>query len=85
MACAAIALSAPSQGAKSCVCKANGRDYHEGQIACILGRLARCEMFLNNTTWKQLANDCPEASLLRTEPLLDRLRLMNGSLPPKAC
>jgi len=67
------------------VCKANGRDYHEGQITCILGHLARCEMFLNNTTWKQLANDCPEASLAPAGLLLDRLRLMNGSLPPEAC
>jgi len=29
-----------------------------------MGKLARCEMNLNNSSWKIIAPTCPEASLL---------------------
>lgn len=70
---------------KNCVCKANGRDYHEGDIACIRGRLSRCEMFLNNTSWKKIADDCPEVKLDVTPSLIARLRLLQGTPSLEAC
>jgi len=30
---------------------------------CIRGNLRRCEMNLNNTSWKQIADFCPQAGL----------------------
>jgi hypothetical protein len=73
------------EAGKNCKCKANGRDYHEGDIACIRGRLSRCEMFLNNTSWKKIADDCPEVKLQPKGELLERLRAMHGTPPPEAC
>ncbi len=66
--------------AHSCKCRANGHDYEQGQIMCIRGQLARCEMNQNNSSWKVIANNCPEveyqsvpsnqtAQLLSTRPL----------------
>jgi hypothetical protein len=80
-----ILLVPPAEAGKNCVCKANGRDYHEGDIACIRGRLSRCEMFLNNTSWKKIADDCPEVKLQPKGELLERLRAMHGTPPPEAC
>jgi hypothetical protein len=51
--------------AHNCKCRANGHNYNQGQILCILGKLARCEMNLNNSSWKVIAPACPEASLWR--------------------
>lgn len=81
-----IALVGPAaEAGKNCKCKANGRDYHEGDVACIRGHLARCEMFLNNTSWKQIADDCPEVKIRPDEELLKRLRALHGSPPTETC
>jgi hypothetical protein len=32
-----------------------------------MGKLARCEMNLNNSSWKIIAPTCPEASLPRPQ------------------
>jgi hypothetical protein len=55
--------AAPAGAGPECKCRANGQRYSQGQILCIRGRLARCEMFLNNPSWKPLADVCPVASL----------------------
>lgn len=80
-----VVLAPEAMAGKNCVCKANGRDYHEGDIACIRGRLSRCEMFLNNTTWKEIADDCPEVKLEAIPSLIARLRKLQGSMPLEAC
>jgi hypothetical protein len=49
--------------AHSCKCRANGRDYEQGQMVCIRGQLARCEMALNNSSWKIISPTCPETEL----------------------
>jgi hypothetical protein len=49
--------------AHDCSCKANGRDYEQGQVVCVLGKLAECSMQLNNSSWKITSESCPEASL----------------------
>ena len=48
-----------------CKCRAEGQQYSQGQILCIRGKLSRCEMFLNNTSWKVIADICPLAVLPR--------------------
>jgi hypothetical protein len=47
----------------SCTCKANGRNYEQGQHACIKGRLMQCSMQLNNSSWKIVAETCPQTEL----------------------
>jgi hypothetical protein len=53
-----------------CKCRANGQDYRQGQVLCIMAKLRRCEMFLNNTSWKIVADSCPQASLVSPALLL---------------
>ncbi|MFN3627808.1 MAG: hypothetical protein ACK4S3_08015 [Parvibaculum sp.] len=53
--------------AHNCTCRANGQDYEQGQILCIRGRLAKCDMNLNNSSWIIIAPTCPEANL-QSEP-----------------
>ncbi len=74
---AAIALSCTEAQSHDCKCMANQRIYEQGQTACIKGRLARCGMALNNSSWIFLASSCPEAR---------RPTLLATLLPsPKAC
>jgi hypothetical protein len=47
--------------AHNCKCRAAGHNYSQGQILCIRGQLARCEMNQNIPTWKIIAQTCPEA------------------------
>lgn len=47
--------------AHNCTCRANGVSYKQGQIICIRGKLAKCDMNLNNSSWKIIAPTCPEA------------------------
>lgn len=48
--------------AHNCTCRANGVSYKQGQIICIRGKLAKCDMNLNNSSWKIIAPTCPEAN-----------------------
>lgn len=48
---------------EACKCRAEGANYEMGQIRCIRGQLARCEMNQNVPTWKVLADTCPESSV----------------------
>jgi hypothetical protein len=49
-----------------CTCRYDGGDVVEGQTACVKTpggmQLARCDRFLNNTSWKFLGQPCPTAS-----------------------
>lgn len=50
-----------------CMCRANGQRYTLGEYACIQSKLARCEMFLNNTTWKFTSDSCGSVKLDRPQ------------------
>ena len=60
-----MAASVPA-AAHNCTCRANGVSYKQGQIICIRGKLAKCDMNLNNSSWKIIAPTCPEANLWST-------------------
>lgn len=52
---------------KKCRCVANGTTYVEGQTVCLkLGStpyLARCDRFLNNTTWTRVSDRCDDQQM----------------------
>ena len=52
---------AADQAHKNCYCRANNIQYEQGQVLCLMGKLARCEMNLNNPSWKIVAPICPES------------------------
>jgi hypothetical protein len=52
---------AADQAHKDCYCRANDIQYEQGQVLCLFGKLARCEMNLNNPSWKIVAPICPES------------------------
>ena len=57
-------LAAPTASADpNCRCRLYGEYYELGTTLCIRGNLRRCEMNLNNTSWKQIADFCPQAQL----------------------
>lgn len=57
-------LAAPAASADpNCRCRLYGEYYELGTTLCIRGNLRRCEMNLNNTSWKQIADFCPQANL----------------------
>ena len=62
----------------NCTCRANGKDYKQGQVLCIASKLRRCEMYLNNTNWKVISEDCPLTGIF--SPV--RAGLLPKSLPP---
>jgi hypothetical protein len=62
-------MSGIAEAGKNCTCRANGQSYHEGAILCIRGKLSRCEMNQNVTSWKVIADDCPQ---VKAAPLTPR-------------
>jgi len=44
-----------------CLCRYAGHRYALGEFACINSQLARCDMFLNNTSWTFLEDECVPA------------------------
>ncbi len=85
MAAALIAglalVAGPAAAGKNCKCRAGGENFEQGQVTCIRGKLARCEMFLNNSSWKVIAEICPQSSLPALPPLMARLR---AAQPPRS-
>lgn len=73
------ALSFPAAGTASaeCTCRNKGVDYKVGELACIRGKLARCDMALNNTSWIVVSDGCPAAR----EPGLPEI-LISATLAP---
>lgn len=57
----ALAGSTVPAAAHDCTCRHGGHSYKQGQFTCIFGKLARCEMYLNNSSWKVVADTCPLA------------------------
>ena len=51
--CAPLAVGA------DCKCRAGGQSYEQGQIRCILGKLAQCQKNQNVSTWQVIAPVCP--------------------------
>jgi len=52
-----------AQSKGNCTCRYAGQNFKTGDIVCIRGKLSRCEFVLNNTSWKTVAEICPQASL----------------------
>ena len=46
-----------------CQCRYQGQRYQLGEFACIRSKLARCDMFLNNTSWTFLDDSCGAVEL----------------------
>lgn len=63
-----LSFGAAAAGERKCLCVANGTSYEEGQVVCLrLGSApytARCERFLNNTTWTKVHDGCDAMSML---------------------
>ena len=60
---AAMAVSvaaASSAGAHDCKCRYAGQKYDQGATVCMRGKVARCGMYLNNSSWKIVAEACPQ-------------------------
>lgn len=64
----------------SCTCRANGRDYTQGQVTCIRGIMAKCGMMLNNSSWIMSGKACP----LSSRPVI-LVRLAHPGARPKNC
>ncbi len=68
IAALAVSLSLPVAGtsAAECQCRANGSAFRQGETTCLAlpdgPRLARCEMVLNNSSWKILDQACFQTS-----------------------
>lgn len=58
-----MAVGVPSVGlGHNCKCRANGENYALGKILCVQGKLSRCELNQNVTSWKVIASICPVTS-----------------------
>jgi len=44
----------------NCTCRYSGQNYKTGDIMCIRGKLSKCDFVLNNTSWKTIAETCPQ-------------------------
>ncbi|MEZ5872144.1 MAG: hypothetical protein R3D32_09895 [Nitratireductor sp.] len=75
--CSALPALAGPNG--DCTCRSPGGDVVEGQTACLKTSkgfmLARCEMVLNNTSWKLLDQPCPTADVSPINPDAEKLLL----------
>jgi len=64
------AMATPAAADPDCKCRFAGERYGLGTVMCIRGKLARCEMYLNNSSWKTIADACPQVSA-PLPPLVD--------------
>jgi hypothetical protein len=60
--------------AHDCQCRFSGQSYNQGEIICIRDKVARCDMFLNNSSWKVLPEVCPQTRLPETRRLTSSSR-----------
>lgn len=60
-------LVVPAGAGEGCTCRANNHAYEQGQIVCIRGRLAQCQMNQNVPSWSIISDACPQ--VLRMTPL----------------
>jgi hypothetical protein len=84
LSAALIALMGASAGA-TCTCRANGKVFEQGDLACIRTnggpKLARCGMELNVSSWKVVSDGCPEVSLPASATTLASLAVDAGNAP----
>ena len=59
----AFLLLAGGNAQSDCKCRAAGRYFVQDQVICIKGKLARCGMSLNNSSWTITAESCPQSIL----------------------
>ncbi len=52
--------ASPTLAGPNCTCRFAGQNFETGDIMCIRGKLSRCEFVLNNTSWKTIAETCPQ-------------------------
>lgn len=76
----AVTHSSLAAAEPNCTCRAFGQSYGLGQVLCIRGQLARCEMKLNNTSWHVLGRTCPYAG----SPTPSIARTLEGPARPEA-
>jgi hypothetical protein len=60
-AAAALTGSTASLADPGCQCRLYGEYFDVGSVMCIRGKLRRCEMNQNNTSWKRIGDICPQA------------------------
>ena len=60
LSCALAIFTQSANAGPNCKCRFNGSMYKLGEIACIRGKLAQCELNLNNTSWKIVGEVCPQ-------------------------
>lgn len=65
--------------AHNCTCRAHSRDFAQGQMTCINGKLARCTMVLNNSSWQFTKDSCVISGRLT------QLALLKPKTPVTAC
>jgi hypothetical protein len=70
---ALFVVAAQSSISAGPVCVANGREYAQGETACITlpcqtPYLARCGQVLNNSSWKKISDACPSTG--RSSPMM---------------
>jgi hypothetical protein len=75
-------LASEAGAGPSCTCRANGHDYNQGELACIRGMLARCAMHVNNSSWKIVADVCPEVELAPAQDRHFSLLVRPRNAPP---
>lgn len=63
VSCVLLFTYSSVEAGPNCKCRFNGTMYKLGEIACIRGKLSKCELNLNNTSWKKIANECPQVEL----------------------
>ncbi len=61
--------SAAALGGPNCTCRFAGQNYKEGSIMCIRGKLSKCDFVLNNTSWKVIAETCPQVKAPISTPI----------------
>ena len=67
LVCGAALTSAPRDALADCECRANGQTFKQGEVVCLKlpsgAQLARCEMVLNNSSWKKISDGCPQTAV----------------------
>lgn len=53
----------------NCTCRFAGQNYKEGSVLCIRGKLSKCDFVLNNTSWKIIADTCPQVKAPISTPV----------------
>jgi len=59
----ALLLVTASAALADCRCRAAGQYYVHDQVICIKGKLARCGMSLNNSSWTIIGQSCLQSAL----------------------